>query len=269
MILRKALLVLSFLVILSQSETITIKASRALANVNNDTVTVEGQITALPGAFQDYGNKDNGVGFSIQDATSGILVYVEEDSFYEGTTLLDDLVLGTTVTVSGTIDTSEGPTIGNDNGGGHVRIKPSAAGDIVVGATGDEVEPRVINPDQVEDYQGELVQIQDVNISSVIKISKYGADYMAEDEDGLFTSIYVYYLWGNRSNEYPILGQQYEYITGVASVFYHKSDNENEWEIWPRDEDDFKKVGSSSERRAVYTCYSQWIVTIMLIYQFI
>eukprot|EP01083_Nonionella_stella_P032821 89830_1 len=262
------LLALTLFAIISHGQTITISAARALADQDTTDYTVQGTVTSTPGAFRDLYNSENGYGFFIQDGTGGILVYVELNAFYEGTDLLDDLVLGREVTVTGPIDTNTGPVDVEE--GGTVRIKPVSDGDIVLGDAGDAIEPETIELDEIKAHQGKLVRIEDVNITHLLIRNQWGADYRAFDvnDDEKTTSIYLYPFW-NQTNSFPVVGQEYEYIDGIAAVFLKRNKShvlEEEWELWPRSEGDFYFGSDASKRRMSYAIA---IVTMWCLYRIV
>eukprot|EP01083_Nonionella_stella_P024486 67569_1 len=161
-------------------DTVSINVARTKADIDSTIYTVEGQLTSTPGAFQDLYASENGYGFTIQDSTAGIHVYIEE-SFYKS-----NYVIGRSVKITGTIDSNTGP-LDNKNEGGVLRINPRDLNDIIIGdmvSVNDLIQPRVITPDEVQNYQGELVQIRNVNIPHLIVDSEYGTDWKAVDCDG-------------------------------------------------------------------------------------
>eukprot|EP01083_Nonionella_stella_P180349 642871_1 len=228
--------------VLSKTDIVSISVARTKADIDNTTYTVEGQLTSTPGVFEDLYASENGYGFTIQDATAGIHVYIEEANFYNGDISKYDI--GRSVTITGTIDSNTGP-LDNKNEGGVLRINPRDLNDIIIGdivSDDNLIQPRVITPDEVQNYQGELVQIRNVNIPHLIVDSEYGTDWKAVDCDGRDTSIWVYYLWNDNGNEDLVVGQEYT-ITGIAAVFFKLEKShvtEEEYEIWPRNDNDWK-----------------------------
>eukprot|EP01083_Nonionella_stella_P076728 209242_1 len=216
-----------------------------LAHTDNSTRKVTGQLTSLPANFKDKSGWDNAHGFSIQDATGGLIVYVPDQDFYDADpTKFADLEIGRWVTVWGYINTNKPAEVVDE--GGLVRIYPKDFGSITLGDLGDEVIPKEIGVDEVGDYQGHLVQITNVNISHELHVGEWGKDFRAEDKDGKGTSIWFYPSW---ADSYPEVGTQYEYIIGFASVYLNCSDShilEDVWEIWPRSEMDWKEDSSQA-----------------------
>eukprot|EP01084_Bolivina_argentea_P053626 98442_1 len=235
--------------VLSKTDTISIKVARSHVDVSNTTrYTVKGQLTSTPGQFKDLYSSQNGYCFTIQDETGGMHVYIEEESFYNGDT--SKFVIGREVTVTGIVDSNTGPL--DKQEGGTVRINPTDLNDIVIGdiiSKSKQITPRFIDPDQVKDYQGELVVVRDVNVSHLIVASKYGTDWRVVDSEGKATSIWVYYQWSDNGNKNLVIGQEYEYIKGIAGVFVKfeaSHEFEEFWEIWPRTDDDWSEKTSNS-----------------------
>eukprot|EP01083_Nonionella_stella_P251501 867670_1 len=154
--------------VLSKTDIVSITVARTKADIDNTTYTVEGQLTSTPGVFEDLYGSENGYGFTIQDSTAGIHVYIEE-SFYKSNYVIGRSVIfihiGRSVKITGTIDSNTGP-LDNKDEGGVLRINPRDLNDIIIGdmvSVNDLIQPRIITPDDVSNYQGELVQIIKVN----------------------------------------------------------------------------------------------------------
>eukprot|EP00483_Globobulimina_turgida_P011858 UN11880 len=106
---------------------------------------------------------------------------------------------------------------------------------------GDVVTPIVITPPQIEDYQGRFVRIRNINVSHLMKaVSVFGSDYRGHNADDEAFSIYLYPIF-IAMYDLPIIGQQYEYVQGIAAVFAnYEHPLESEWELWPRSDADLK-----------------------------
>eukprot|EP01084_Bolivina_argentea_P311962 540052_1 len=79
-------------------------------------------------------------------------------------------------------------------------INPRDLNDIIIGdivSDNDLIKPRVITPDEVRNYQGELVQIRNVNIQHLIVDSEYCTDRKYVDCYGINTYISLYYLYND------------------------------------------------------------------------
>eukprot|EP00483_Globobulimina_turgida_P000725 UN00725 len=249
----------SFLSLLTLSNSETIEQARALTD-EDISATVTGQLTSRPGVFADYKNGQNGAGFYIQDDTGGMLVYVFNASFYDSAHETG-LVLGRFVTVTGTVDT---------NRAGVIRINPTTLSDIEINGEGIVIDPTVITPTQISDYQGQFVRIENLNVSHLLKsVSIYGSDYRAHNSDDEGFSIYLYPIFID-TYQLPIVGQQYEYVQGIAAVFANfEHPLESEWELWPRSDADLKTCDGCVTASAITYVHFRAFFVLYLLFCFV
>ncbi|WP_416235612.1 chitinase N-terminal domain-containing protein [Paenibacillus sp. SGZ-1009] len=170
-------------------------------------VTVEGVVTTVPGAF-------GGQAFYVQDATGGIYVYQNQSGFTPG-----DVVR---ITASTTVYNSE------------LELTDPVA----IAKKGTTAVPTPVSAVTVDAYnQGELIQLQQVQISNIVSATPTGSfefDVTGDvyTDQATTTHVRVDARTGLTQDKFPYQAGDWVHISGIAAIF------KGSYQLKPRGLDD-------------------------------